>query len=299
MRRINEELNLKNILITGTGSFVGTTVQRHLETFPDKYKVTAVGTKNGEWKELDFSQFNVVYHVAGLAHSDVGKVSEETKKLYYAVNCDLAVDVAKKAKTEGVKQFIFMSSAIVYGDSAPIGEEKMIGRDTPYQPANFYGDSKVQAEKGLLPLQDEKFKVVILRCPMIYGKEGKGNFPILEKMAQKMTLFPKVDNKRSMLYVGNLAEFVRLMIENEESGVFWPCNREWSNTSELVRMIADAHGKRVRLIPGFGWVLKGLSHVTGYVNKAFGNLAYEEGLGDYKAEYRLYTLEASIKETEK
>lgn len=299
MRRINEELNLKNILITGAGSFVGTTVQRHLETFPDKYKVTAVGTKNGEWKELDFSQFNVVYHVAGLAHSDVGKVSEETKKLYYAVNCDLAVDVAKKAKTEGVKQFIFMSSAIVYGDSAPIGEEKMIGRDTPYQPANFYGDSKVQAEKGLLPLQDEKFKVVILRCPMIYGKEGKGNFPILEKMAQKMTLFPKVDNKRSMLYVGNLAEFVRLMIENEESGVFWPCNREWSNTSELVRMIADAHGKRIRLIPGFGWVLKGLSHVTGYVNKAFGNLAYEEGLGDYKAEYRLYTLEASIKETEK
>ena len=274
-------------------------MQRHLETFPDKYKVTAVGTKNGEWKELDFSQFNVVYHVAGLAHSDVGKVSEETKKLYYAVNCDLAVDVAKKAKTEGVKQFIFMSSAIVYGDSAPIGEEKMIGRDTPYQPANFYGDSKVQAEKGLLPLQDEKFKVVILRCPMIYGKEGKGNFPILEKMAQKMTLFPKVDNKRSMLYVGNLAEFVRLMIENEESGVFWPCNREWSNTSELVRMIADAHGKRIRLIPGFGWVLKGLSHVTGYVNKAFGNLAYEEGLGDYKAEYRLYTLEASIKETEK
>ena len=299
MRRINEELNLKNILITGAGSFVGTTVQRHLETFPDKYKVTAVGTKNGEWKELDFSQFNVVYHVAGLAHSDVGKVSEETKKLYYAVNCDLAVDVAKKAKTEGVKQFIFMSSAIVYGDSAPIGEEKMIGRDTPYQPANFYGDSKVQAEKGLLPLQDEKFKVVILRCPMIYGKEGKGNFPILEKMAQKMTLFPKVDNKRSMLYVGNLAEFVRLMIENEESGVFWPCNREWSNTSELVRMIADAHGKRIRLILGFGWVLKGLSHVTGYVNKAFGNLAYEEGLGDYKAEYRLYTLEASIKETEK
>ena len=295
---INEETNLKNILITGAGSFVGTTVQRHLETFPNKYSVTAVGTKNGEWKELDFSQFDVVYHVAGLAHSDVGKVSEETKKLYYAVNCDLAVDVAKKAKAEGVRQFIFMSSAIVYGDSAPIGEEKMIGRDTPYQPANFYGDSKVQAEKGLLPLSYEAFKVVILRCPMIYGKEGKGNFPILEKMAQKMPLFPQVENKRSMLYVGNLAEFVRLMIEDEESGIFWPCNREWSNTSELVKMIAECHGKTVRLVPGFGWVLKGMSHITGYVNKAFGNLAYEAGLGDYKTEYRLLTLEQSIKETE-
>lgn len=289
---------MKKILITGAGSFVGTSVQRHLEKWPEKYSVTAVGTKNGEWKEMDFSVFDTVYHVAGLAHSDVGNVSEETKRLYYAVNCDLAIDVANKAKAEGVKQFIFMSSAIVYGDSAPIGKEKMITRNTDYSPANFYGDSKVQAEKGLLPLSDHDFHVVILRCPMIYGKEGKGNFPILEKMAQKMPLFPKIENKRSMLYVGNLAEFVRLMIENEEEGIFWPCNREWSNTSELVKMIAACHGKTVRFVPGFGWALKGMSHLTGYVNKAFGNLAYERGLGDYKTDYRLYTLEASIKETE-
>lgn len=289
---------MKKILITGTESFVGTSVQRHLEKFLNEYRVTVVGTKNGEWKGLDFSQFDVVYHVAGLAHSDVGKVTEEIKKKYYAVNCDLAIDVAKKAKAEGVKQFIFMSSAIVYGDSAPIGKEKMIGKNTPYSPANFYGDSKVQAEKGLLPLSDERFHVVILRCPMIYGKEGKGHFPIIEKLALKMPVFPKVDNKRSILYVGNLAEFVRLMIENEESGIFWPCNREWSNTSELVRKIAACHGKKVRLVPGFGWALKGMSHITGYVNKAFGNLAYEEHLGDYKEEYRLYSLAQSIKETE-
>lgn len=289
---------MKRVLITGAGSFVGTSVQKHLEKWPDKYSVTAVGTKDGEWKELDFSAFDTVYHVAGLAHSDVGNVSEETKKKYYTVNCDLAIDVAKKAKEAGVKQFIFMSSAIVYGDSAPIGKEKIITRETPYSPANFYGDSKVQAEKGLLPLSDESFKVVILRCPMIYGKEGKGNFPVLEKMALKMPMFPKVENKRSMLYVGNLAEFVRLMMDNEESGIFWPCNREWSNTSDLVRMIAECHGKKVRLVSGFGWALKGLSRITGYVNKAFGNLAYEEHLGEYKSEYRLYSLAQSIKETE-
>ena len=289
---------MKRILITGAGSFVGMSVQRHLETFPDKYSVTVVDTKNGEWKELDFSKFDAVYHVAGLAHSDVGKVTEELKKKYYAVNCDLAIDVANKAKAEGVKQFIFMSSAIVYGNSAPIGKEKMIGRVTPYQPANFYGDSKVQAEKGLLPLSNDRFKVVILRCPMIYGKEGKGNFPTLEKMAQKMPMFPKIENKRSMIYVGNLAEFVRLMIENEEEGIFWPCNKEWSNTSELVRMIASCHGKKVRLVPGFSWMLKLMSHMTGYVNKAFGNLAYEKELGNYKSEYRLYSLAQSIKETE-
>lgn len=289
---------MKKILITGADSFVGTSVQKHLEKWSNKYSVTAVGTKDGEWKEMDFSSFDTVYHVAGLAHSDVGNVTDEIKKKYYAVNCDLAIDVAKKAKAEGVKQFIFMSSAIVYGDSAPIGKEKIITRETPYSPANFYGDSKVQAEKGLRPLFSDSFKVVILRCPMIYGKEGKGNFPILEKMAKKMPLFPKVDNKRSMLYVGNLAEFVRLMVDNEESGFFWPCNKEWSNTSELVKMIAECHGKKVRLVPGFGWALKGISHLTGYVNKAFGNLAYDEHLGDYKTDYRLYSLAQSIKETE-
>ncbi len=289
---------MKEILITGAGSFVGTAIQKYLEQFPDKYTVTVIGTKDGEWKNLSFSSYDTVYHVAGLAHSDVGEVSDEVKTMYYAVNTTLAVAIAEKAKVEGVKQFIFMSSSIVYGDSAPIGVEKMIGKDTPCSPSNFYGDSKVQAEKGLFPLSSDDFRVVILRCPMIYGRGGKGNFPILKKLAMKMPLFPEVENRKSMLYVGNLAEFVRLMIENNESGIFWPCNKEWSNTSELVRLIAECHGRKIRIVPGLGWVLKGLSYVTGYVNKAFGNLAYEAHLGDYKIEYRLYSLEQSIKEME-
>lgn len=289
---------MKKILIAGADSFIGSSVQHYLENWPDKYYVATMDTKSEKWKDRDFSAFDVVYHVAGLAHSDVGKATEEIKALYYAVNRDLAVQVAEKAKREGVKQFVFMSSAIVYGDSAPIGQDKIIRRDTPRNPTNYYGDSKAQAEEGLLRLQSESFKVVILRCPMIYGKGSKGNFPTLEKIAMKLTLFPKVENRRSMLYIKNLAEFVRLVIENEESGIFWPCNREWSNTSELVRSIAQCHGRKVRLVPGFGWLLKLMSHVTGYVNKAFGNLLYEEHLGDYPQEYRLYSLADSIRETE-
>lgn len=289
---------MKRILITGADSFVGSYVQHYLEKWPDKYSITTVDTKNGQWEEFDFSPFDVVYHVAGIAHSDTGKITEEIKTAYYAVNRDLAVNVSEKAKRAGIKQFIFMSSAIVYGDSAPIGQEKVINRDTVYCPANAYGDSKVQAEKGLLRLRSESFKIVILRCPMIYGKGSKGNFPALEKIAMKLPLFPKVENKRSMLYIYNLAEFVRLMIENDEEGIFWPCNKEWSNTSTLVQMIACCHGKRLKLIPGFEWLLKLMSLFSGYVNKAFGNMSYEEHLGDYREEYRLYSLEESIKETE-
>jgi UDP-glucose 4-epimerase len=282
----------------GAESFVGDAVKRHLGKWPDKYSVTEVDTRNGKWKEVELSAFDIVYHVAGIAHSDIRRVNDEEKRKYYEINCVLALDVAKKAKEEGLKQFIFMSSAIVYGDSASIGKDRTISSATPCSPNNFYGDSKVQAEKGLLSLQDESFSVVILRCPMIYGKKCKGNFAKLETIALKAPFFPKIQNNRSMLYVGNLAEFVRLMIDNHESGIFWPCNREWSNTSEIVKMIGECHGKNVRLVPGFSWLLKLLSHVTGDINKAFGSLAYEEYLGDYKEEYRLYSLPQSIKETE-
>ncbi len=289
---------MKRILITGAGSYVGTSVQNYLERFPDNYRVSVLDMIDGSWRQEDFSQYDIVYHVAGLAHSDVGNVTDEVKAKYYSVNTSLAIETAKKAKQEGVKQFIFMSSAIVYGESAPIGKKKVITKETPCSPANFYGDSKVQAENGILPLAENEFKIVILRCPMIYGKGSKGNFPMLEKMAKKLRIFPKVKNERSMLYIGNLAEFVRLMIENEENGIFWPCNKELSNTSDLVRMIAMCNGKKTLLIPGFGWALRLLSHFTGYVNKAFGNFVYDKTLGNYESDYRLFSLSKSIEEIE-
>lgn len=290
---------MKRILITGANSYIGTSFENYIHgNFADKYIVDTVDMIDGSWREKDFSSYDSVFHVAGIAHSDTGKVSEERKAFYYKINTDLTVETAKKAKSDGVKQFIFMSSAIVYGDSAPIGKKKVITKDTPVNPANFYGDSKVQAENGILPLQDENFKVVILRPPMIYGKGSKGNYPTLAKMALKFPVFPYVKNERSMLYIGNLVEFVRLMVENKEQGIFWPCNEKLSNTSELVRMIAACHGKKTVLVPGFTWVLNILSHMTGLVNKAFGNLSYEQELSEYKENYKLFDLYESIEETE-
>lgn len=290
---------MKRILITGANSYIGTSFEKYIkENFADKYEVDTVDMIDGSWREKDFSSYDVVYHVAGIAHSDNGKISAEKEKLYRSVNTDLTVEVAKKAKAEGVKQFIFMSSAIVYGESSKIGKKKVITKDTSYNPANCYGDSKVQAELGILPLNCDSFKVVVLRPPMIYGKGSKGNFPQLEKFA-KLPFFPYVKNERSMLYIGNLVEFVRLMIENEESGVFHPQNKEYSNTSELVKMIGGVKGKKVHLVKGFGWALKVMSLFTGLVNKAFGNLSYDKSLSEYKEEYRKYSLEESIELTEK
>ena len=290
---------MKKILITGANSYIGMSFEKYMAQWPEAYRVDTVDMIDGTWREKDFSGYDCVYHVAGIAHSDNGKISPEKAKLYYAVNTDLAIETAKKAKAEGVKQFIFMSSAIVYGESAPIGKSKVITRDTPVSPANSYGDSKVQAEKGILPLNDDGFKVVILRPPMIYGPGSKGNYPVLSKLARKLPVFPKVDNQRSMLYIDNLLEFVRLMVENEEQGIFWPQNGEYSNTTELVQMIAKTHGKKILIVPGFTWALKLASRVTGLVNKAFGSSVYDMNLSDYKEKYRTHSLLESIGLTEK
>ncbi len=289
---------MKKILITGANSYIGTSFEKYIkDIFSSEYQVDTIDMIDGSWRQKSFAGYDVVYHVAGIAHSDNGKISAEKEKIYRSVNTDLTIETAKKAKADGVKQFIFMSSAIVYGDSGKIGKKKVITKDTPVSPANCYGDSKVQAELGILPLQDDKFKVCVLRPPMIYGKGSKGNFPLLEKFARKLKFFPYVKNERSMLYIGNLVEFVRLMIENEEQGIFWPQNAEYSNTSELVKMIAKANGKKIHMIKGLGWLLKIMSHFTGLVNKAFGNLSYDQSMSNYKVEYRKHNLEESIKET--
>ena len=291
---------MKRVLITGANSYIGMSFERYAkEHYGNNFEIDTIDMQNPNWREANFSKYDVVFHVAGIAHSDNGKISAEREKLYYAVNTDLTIETAKKAKAEKVKQFIFMSSAIVYGDSAPIGKKKVITKDTPVSPANCYGDSKVQAENGIRPLNNSNFKVVILRPPMIYGKGSKGNYPLLSNIAQKIPVFPYVENERSMLYIENLCEFICLMIKNNEEGIFWPQNNEYVNTSELVKVIAKAHGKKVILIKGFSWMLKLLSCVMGLVNKAFGNLSYDMGISRYKENYSFYDLEKTIERTEK
>ena len=288
---------MKKVLITGANSYIGTSFENYVMQCHD-YQIDTVDMIDSTWRDKSFSEYDSVFHVAGIAHSDTGKVSEERKQFYYQINTDLTIETAEKAKADGVGQFIYMSSAIVYGDSAPIGKLKRITRDTPVAPANFYGDSKVQAENGLLKLADEGFHVVILRPPMIYGKGSKGNYPQLSKFAQKLPLFPYIKNERSMLYIGNLTEFVKLMIDNNESGIFYPQNAEYVATSEMVQVIAQAHGKKTRLVKGTTVPLKAMSHATGLVNKAFGNLSYDMSMSEYKENYRKFSFEESIRQTE-
>ena len=290
---------MKKILITGKNSYVGTSVKKYLEQWPKKYYVEELDVKGDSWKKFDFSKFDVVFHVAGIAHVDTKKVSEETKKLYYAVNTDLAEAVAKKAKKQDIKQFIYMSSAIIYGDSAPIGKKKVITKDAKPNPANFYGDSKLQAEIKLNKLTTKNFKVVILRPPMIYGKGCKGNYQTLRKIALKSPIFPKVNNERSMIYIKNFAEFIKQTIDKNLEGTYNPSNKEPISTYEIVKEIATNNNKKILIVPGTSWVLKIMSHLTKFIDKAFGNLSYDESIISKELNYFKYTALESIEDMEK
>ena len=287
---------MKRILITGANSYIGTSFEKWVAQWPEKYQVDSVGTRNGEWKELDFSPYDTIFHVAGIAHQDAKADQEE---LYYKVNRELTIEVAQKAKAEGVKQFIFMSSMIVNGASSKIGETKVITRDTIPDPINFYGSSKLQAEQGILPLQSEGFNVVVIRPPMIYGKGSKGNYPILAKFAKLSPIFPDIINQRSMIHIDNLTEFIRLMVDNSENGVFFPQNREYIKTAEMVNIIAEIGGHNILLMKVLNPMIKILGLYINIVNKVFGNLVYEKSMSDYRENYQIRDLINSIIVTEK
>ena len=212
---------MKKVLITGANSYVGTNVENWLKKNPNEFEVETISTFNNEWKKADFSLYDVVFHVAGIAHVDAKKKMEP---LYRKVNTDLTIEVATYAKEKGVKQFIFMSSAIVFKESKSL-KASIITPETKPEPNGFYGDSKLQAENGLHKLEDDSFKVVVLRPPMIYGPNCKGNFLRLARLATKTPVFPAFHNKRSMLYIDNLAEFVRQTILRELNGTYYPSHK--------------------------------------------------------------------------
>lgn len=293
---------MKKVLITGADSYIGTGFEAWIRENCPELTADTISLRGDAWRKKDFGGYDAVFHVTGIAHADVGSVTEEQKAQYYRINTDLTAECAAKAKADGVKQFLYMSSMIVYGESGGIGCRKCITPNTPPAPANFYGDSKLRAEQALQALADDHFRVVILRPPMIYGKGSKGNYPTLARMARRLPVFPKEHNERSMLYIGNLCKFVSLMILNEESGTFYPQNREYVCTSEMVQAIAAAHGRRIRLWGIFhpALLLMGRlgGRLGGMVNKAFGNMVYDRSMSEYREDYRLYDFGESVRLTE-
>lgn len=278
---------MKNILITGRNSYIGNEFAEWLSKWESDYQIKKISVRDNSWMNSDWSKYDVILHVAGIAHNSSDASLEE---LYYQVNRDLTTEIASKAKAEGVTHFVNMSSIIIFGT-----KNDKIDLDTKPNPDNFYGDSKLQAEINLNKLSEDKFIISHIRPPMVYGKNSKGNFPLLIKLAKKTPIFPSYDNKRSMIYIKNLCEFLRVVIDERIPGEFHPQNKEYVQTSELVKLIGEKQSHKIFETPTFNPIIRAISKMN-LVNKVFGDLYYSKKLSKMRFNYQIYSLEKSIED---
>jgi UDP-glucose 4-epimerase len=289
----------KKVILVGIGGYIGGKFTEYInKNYPD-WQIDAVDSMNRKWAEADFTGYDAVYNVSGLAHANARQGSEE---LYYQVNGQLPIDVATKAKAEGVPLFVQMSSQIVYGDMSGLGEEKMLTPETVPAEPTVYGKSKMMAERGLQKLVDDKFQVAIMRPPLIYSEYARDNFPRLVNFAKKMPIFPKLKNKQSMVYVDNLCELIKLIIENNKGGIYYPQQECYIEISKIVKDIADAVGNKMWQTRIFNPALRLLSKVPqlGFIHKAFGSIAYDMEMSNhFDGKYRVVSYEESIRRISK
>ncbi len=295
---------MKKILILGAGSYIGASFASYItQKDAGSFAVERTSLRTDEWRDMDWSGYDCVMNVTGKAHADIGAVSEEEKQSYYEVNCELAYETAKKAIADHVKQYIYFSSIIVYGDSSNRKKPVVITQSTKPNPSNFYGDSKWRAEQKLTRLFSEKgdgARLAIVRPPMIYGPGCKGNYKTLIRLAKKLPVFPDYRNQRSILSIGNLCEFLCCLIRTGEGGVYFPQNREYASTSELVSLLGERMQSPVRLLRILAPFAAAATYFPGkpggMARKAFGSLTYEKSMSNHMGgAYQKYSLRDSIK----
>lgn len=275
---------MKRVLITGLNSYVGTEFKKYIDDlYSDEISVSFVNVRNSKWTEKDFQNYDVLFHVAGIVHN---KNKKDNKKIFYEINRDLTEKIAKKSKENGVKHFIFMSTFSVYGMNSGL-----INESTVCHPKNDYGKSKYEAEKKIKEIQDENFKVSIIRSPMIYGPNSPGNYSRLRNIAINSPIFINSNNERSMVFINVLSDFIAQIIINEKSGTFIPQNIEFIKVKEMIKEISEFHNKKIYFIdiPNFFW---GIMMKFSLFKKVFGELKYTS-----KSSELLYIQPIKLKET--
>ncbi len=237
------------LLLTGSSGFIGSYFQ---DNYSDRYDIKTFSFLKDDLENLDLTQIDVVIHLSALVHQMGGAVKEE----YWRVNVDQALALAQKARQSGVKQFVFMSSVKVYGEESDIAYTEI----TKCEPQDDYGKSKLEAENLLMEMEDDDFKISIIRTPIVYGYGVKANIQNLIQLVNKIFLLPFGDiaNKRSMVYIGNLCHLIDEIITQEKSGIFLASDDEPLSTTRLIELIAKELDKKVYLvkIPFFKNLLK-------------------------------------------
>lgn len=260
---------MKYILIAGANSYIGESFKNWAEKrYPGEFVINTLDMTDENWREKSFAGYDTVLHVAGIVHR---KEKPDMQSLYRTVNTDLPAETAGKARDEGVRQFVFMSSMSVYGKNTGRIQRK----DKP-SPKSYYGKSKLYAEKLLIRLGNDDFKIAILRPPMVYGKGCKGNYQLLKKFVLKSPIFPDWKNERSMIHIDVLNDFLVELIREEAKGLYLPQDKKYICTAELAQKLAQKNHKRIKLTKVFNWCIRlALWLQIPVIEKVFGTLIYE------------------------
>lgn len=282
---------MKRVLITGKNSYIGTSFKEWVEKkYANEISVEFITLRDEGWEKVSFSGYDSILHTAGIAHVPT---KDNKKELYENVNTILPFKVAKKASDEGVKQFVFLSSMIVFGNGT--SKRNLIDASTKPAPIDIYGESKLKAENLLLELAQPDFKISILRPPMVYGSQSKGNFPSLLKFAKNIGVFPSYSNHRSMIFIDNLSECLAQIILTDFQGIVHPQNPNHVNTSELISLIRQEYGRKTIKIGIANHLINFGVNNNKTFGKVFGNFAYELSLSELPFKYQIVDTKTSIK----
>ena len=265
------------ILIIGKNSYIG----NHIDEWLTKYghEVAQLDLLTEDWKNYDYSSFNAIVHVAGIVHQPNCKDWE----LYKRVNTDIPEKIATMAKEQGVKHYIYFSTMGVYQADKKLGAS-VVDENTPLlsNSKSLYGKSKLMAEEALSKLQNEDFSVAFVRPPSVYGKGCKGGYITgFTSIVRLLPIIPKayLNARQSFIYIDNLSECVRLIVENHLNGVFCPQDDEIPNANELFETIAQGLNKKYRDSRLLGLLMQIVSFIP-VVKKAYGGIAYSRTLSD-------------------
>jgi nucleoside-diphosphate-sugar epimerase len=227
------------IAVTGASGFVG---RRFIEYNKDRYDIVALSLREKKIIDLDLSGVDAIVHLAGKAH----QMQPVPDEVYYEVNYGLTKELAEKAKAQNIPHFIYISSTKVYGE---LMTEKL-DEKSPCNPVDAYGKSKYQSEELLRFMSTELFKVAVVRPPLVYGPEVKGNMLRLLELAAKNYPLPfgNSRNLRSMVYIDNLLELINNIIARQATGTFIAGDSQPMPTDQLISVIRKNMGKKEDLV---------------------------------------------------
>ena len=289
---------MSKILITGITGFVGTALCKQLRqndhmlsgttrtadlgAGPERvplYHIPEIGPDT-DWSQA-LSGAEIVIHLAARVHVMKDRAADPLAE-FRRVNTDGTLRLAEQAAAAGVKRFIFLSTTKVSGE---LSQHSGFSETDPAQPKDAYGVSKWEAEQALLEISETtSMEIVILRPPLVYGPGVKGNFLTLLKAVDRGTILPfgAIQNQRSFIYVGNLADVIISTTTHAEAAnqTFFVSDEGTVSTTSLIENIAASLNKKPRLINVPLGLLKfagALTGKSGTIQRLIGSLSVDSG----------------------